>query len=245
MSTYITTPIYYVNSEPHHGHAYTTVAADVLARYHRQKGEDVFFLTGTDEHGTKVERTARDNGVEPQAWCDRLVEESWKPVLATIDAATDDFIRTTSTRHRKGVQKFWETLRANDHVYEADFEGPYCVGCEEFKRPGDLIRRRRVSLAEPRGSTSDGGPRRPAHDRQVSSGRDRRRPVPNAQERPIPAMHVQNTHAGNGRVRRGADAVRRLEGSEEVFNTDRQRSGAGTRMRNRPNDRWSRRRSGV
>ena len=136
---YVTTPIYYVNDAPHIGHAYTTVAGDVLTRWHRQRQAPVFYLTGTDEHGTKVERTARDNNMEPQDWCDRLVENSWKPVLETIEAANDDFIRTTSTRHRKGVQKFWETVRDNGHVYEADFEGPYCVGCEEFKRPGDLV----------------------------------------------------------------------------------------------------------
>jgi methionyl-tRNA synthetase len=136
---YVTTPIYYVNDAPHIGHAYTTVAGDVLSRWRRQRQEDVFYLTGTDEHGTKVERTARDNGVEPLAWCDRLVEEHWKPVLETIDARTDDFIRTTSARHRAGVQKFWQTLKDNGYVYEADFEGPYCVGCEEFKRPGDLV----------------------------------------------------------------------------------------------------------
>ncbi len=136
---YVTTPIYYVNDAPHIGHAYTTVAGDVLTRWRRQRQEEVFYLTGTDEHGTKVERTARENGVEPQEWASRLVEESWKPVLDTIDAANDDFIRTTSDRHRIGVQKFWETLKENGYVYEADFEGPYCVGCEEFKRVGDLV----------------------------------------------------------------------------------------------------------
>ncbi|MEZ5185211.1 MAG: methionine--tRNA ligase [Candidatus Nanopelagicales bacterium] len=136
---YVTTPIYYVNDAPHIGHAYTTVAGDVLTRWHRQRQEPVFYLTGTDEHGTKVQRKAEDNGIAPQQWCDRLVEQSWLPVLETVDAANDDFIRTTSARHRKGVQRFWETLRANGHVYEADFEGPYCVGCEEFKRPGDLV----------------------------------------------------------------------------------------------------------
>ncbi len=136
---YVTTPIYYVNDAPHIGHAYTTVAGDVLTRWHRQRQESVWYLTGTDEHGTKVERTAEENGVTPREWADRLVEEHWKPVLQTINAATDDFIRTTSDRHRIGVQHFWETLRDNGHVYEADFEGPYCVGCEEFKRPGDLI----------------------------------------------------------------------------------------------------------
>lgn len=136
---YVTTPIYYVNDAPHIGHAYTTVAGDVLTRWHRQRQEQVFYLTGTDEHGTKVERTAEEHGVTPQQWADRLVEEHWKPVLQTINARTDDFIRTTSDRHRIGVQRFWETLRDNGYVYEADFEGPYCVGCEEFKRPGDLI----------------------------------------------------------------------------------------------------------
>ncbi|MEI2785741.1 MAG: methionine--tRNA ligase [Candidatus Nanopelagicales bacterium] len=136
---YVTTPIYYVNDAPHIGHAYTTVAGDVLTRWHRQRQEQVFYLTGTDEHGTKVERTAEEHGVSPQQWADRLVEEHWKPVLQTINARTDDFIRTTSDRHRIGVQRFWETLRDNGYVYEADFEGPYCVGCEEFKRPGDLV----------------------------------------------------------------------------------------------------------
>lgn len=136
---YVTTPIYYVNDSPHIGHAYTTVAGDVLARWHRQRRESVWFLTGTDEHGTKVERAARDNGVAPQDWCDRLVETAWKPVLETVDAANDDFIRTTSDRHRAGVQKFWNAVKDAGHVYEGDFQGPYCVGCEEFKRSADLM----------------------------------------------------------------------------------------------------------
>ncbi len=136
---YVTTPIYYVNDAPHIGHAYTTIAGDVLARWHRQRGEAVWFLTGTDEHGTKVERTAEDHNVEPQAWCDTLVEEAWKPVLETIDASNDDFIRTTSGRHRDGVQRFWEQLKGTQYVYEGDYEGPYCVDCEEFKVAADLI----------------------------------------------------------------------------------------------------------
>ena len=136
---YLTTPIYYVNDAPHIGHAYTTTAGDVLTRWHRLRGERVWFLTGTDEHGTKVARTAAANNVAPKDWCDRLVETAWLPVLDTIDAANDDFIRTTSARHREGVQRFWEVVRENGHVYEGSYVGPYCVGCEEFKFPGDLV----------------------------------------------------------------------------------------------------------
>ncbi len=136
---YVSTPIYYVNDAPHIGHAYTSTAGDVLTRWHRQRGENVWFLTGVDEHGTKVERAAEAGGVTPQQWVDRLVADSWKPVLETIDAANDDFIRTTEPRHVERVQKFWEVLRENGYVYAAPYEGPYCVGCEEFKLAGDLI----------------------------------------------------------------------------------------------------------
>ena len=136
---YVTTPIYYVNDAPHIGHAYTTTAGDVLTRWRRQRGDEVWYLTGVDEHGTKVQRAAEAGGVSPQQWVDRLVEESWRPVLATIDAANDDFIRTTEPRHKERVQLFWETVRDNGYVYEADYEGPYCVGCEEFKLAGDLV----------------------------------------------------------------------------------------------------------
>lgn len=138
-SFYLTTPIYYVNDAPHIGHAYTTTAGDVLTRWHRQRGESVWFLTGVDEHGTKVQRAAEAGGVEPQAWVDRLVAESWKPVLGTIDARNDDFIRTTETRHVTRVQKFWDAVKANGYVFSAPYEGPYCVGCEEFKFPADLV----------------------------------------------------------------------------------------------------------
>lgn len=136
---YLTTPIYYVNDAPHIGHAYTTVAGDVLTRWHRQRGEAVWFLTGTDEHGQKVMRTAEANGVPPQDWADRLVESAWLPVLETIDAANDDFIRTTQPRHTERVQRFLQRLKDAGHIYEGSYEGPYCVGCEEFKLPGDLL----------------------------------------------------------------------------------------------------------
>ena len=136
---YVTTPIYYVNDAPHIGHAYTTTAGDVLTRWRRQRGEAVWYLTGTDEHGQKVMRTAEANGVEPQVWADKLVEQAWLPVLDTIDARNDDFIRTTQSRHTERVQRFLQRLKDAGHIYEGKYEGPYCVGCEEFKLPGDLI----------------------------------------------------------------------------------------------------------
>lgn len=136
---YVTTPIYYVNDAPHIGHAYTTVAADTICRWRRQRGESVWLLTGTDEHGEKVLRTAQAAGVTPQQWADRLVADHWKPVLDTLDIANDDFIRTTESRHERRVQAFLTRLKDAGHIYSGDYEGPYCVGCEEFKLPGELL----------------------------------------------------------------------------------------------------------
>ncbi|RFA19869.1 methionine--tRNA ligase [Subtercola boreus] len=138
-SFYITTPIFYVNDVPHIGHAYTEVAADVLARWHRQAGDDTWFLTGTDEHGQKILRTATANGVTPKEWADRLVETAWQPLLATIDISNDDFIRTTDKRHEVNVQLFLQRLFDAGYIYTGDYEGSYCVGCEEYKQPGDLV----------------------------------------------------------------------------------------------------------
>ena len=137
-SFYLTTPIYYVNDAPHIGHAYTTVAGDVLTRWHRQRGESVWFLTGTDEHGQKVLNTANSNGASPQDWCDRLVDTSWKPTWASLNIAYDDFIRTTEPRHMQRVQSFLTGLKDQGHIYSDRYEGPYCIGCEEFKLPADL-----------------------------------------------------------------------------------------------------------
>ncbi len=138
-SFYITTPIFYVNDVPHIGHAYTEVAADVLARWHRQRGDDTWMLTGTDEHGQKILRTATANGVTPQEWADKLVSESWFPLLGTIDVANDDFIRTTDARHEEGVRTFIQKLYDEGHIYTGEYEGYYCVGCEEYKQPSDLV----------------------------------------------------------------------------------------------------------
>ena len=138
-SFYITTPIFYVNDVPHIGHAYTEVAADVLARWHRQRGDDTWLLTGTDEHGQKILRTAVANDTTPQAWADKLVEDAWKPLLQTIDISNDDFIRTTEPRHEKAVALFLQRLYDDGHIYSGEYEGYYCVGCEEYKQIDDLM----------------------------------------------------------------------------------------------------------
>ena len=136
---YITTPIYYVTAAPSIGSAYTTVAADVIARWHRQRQEHTWFLTGTDEHGQKVLEAAQAHDTSPQEWTDRLVEQEWKPVLEVIDATNDDFIRTTEERHTTRVQDFWSRLHDAGEVYQGTYEGPYCIACEEFKLPGELL----------------------------------------------------------------------------------------------------------
>ncbi|SHM91403.1 methionine--tRNA ligase [Actinacidiphila paucisporea] len=136
---YVTTPIYYVNDAPHLGHAYTTIVGDVLARWHRQRGDQVRYLTGTDEHGQKIMRTAEAHGMSPQEWCDKLVEESWKPLWTHLGIANDDFIRTTEERHVARVQEFVQELHDKGEVYRGGYEGPYCVGCEEYKTPGELL----------------------------------------------------------------------------------------------------------
>ena len=138
-SFYIATPIFYVNDVPHIGHAYTEVAADVLARWHRQSGDDTWLLTGTDEHGQKILRTAVANDTTPQAWADKLVSEAWLPLLETINIRNDDFIRTTDARHEAAVTIFLEKLHKDGFIYSGDYEGYYCVGCEEYKQLDDLM----------------------------------------------------------------------------------------------------------
>ena len=110
MRYYVTTPIYYVNSEPHLGHAYTTIVADVLARYHRQRGDDVFFLTGTDEHGTKIAQAAEERGLTPREHVDEMAPK-FQRLAAQVDATNDFFIRTTDAGHEAFVQDFVEKMR--------------------------------------------------------------------------------------------------------------------------------------
>ena len=136
---FITTPIFYVNDVPHIGHAYTEVAADVLARWNRQNGKNAWLLTGTDEHGQKILRTSTANGVTPKEWADKLVADAWLPLLDTITIQNDDFIRTTDDRHEVAVSKFLQKLKDDGFVYSGEYEGFYCVGCEEYKQPGDLL----------------------------------------------------------------------------------------------------------
>ncbi len=130
-SYYITTPIYYVNDVPHIGHAYTTIAADVLARYHRLRGDEVFFLTGTDEHGQKVQQAAAKRGVAAQQHVDELVvrfEQLWK----RLDISNDDFVRTTQQRHTAVVQDVLRRLQAQGELYRQSYEGWYCLPDERF-----------------------------------------------------------------------------------------------------------------
>ncbi len=136
-SFYVTTPIYYVNAAPHLGHAYTTIAADVLARHHRQRGEDVFFLTGTDEHGEPVADAAHALGVQPQALADRN-SERFRALAPRIGASNDFFIRTTDPEHMRVVQDVLARVRENGHVYMGAYEGWYCPKCADFKADNEV-----------------------------------------------------------------------------------------------------------
>ncbi len=128
---YITTPIYYVNDVPHIGHAYTTVAADVVARYQRLLGRQVFFLTGTDEHGMKIEKTAEQRGISSQKLVDEVVER-FQHLWQVLNISHDDFIRTTEERHARSVAAFFEKVRENDDIYLGTYEDWYCIPCETF-----------------------------------------------------------------------------------------------------------------
>ena len=138
---YITTPIYYVNDVPHLGHAYTTLVADTMARFHRMRGDDTRFLTGTDEHGQKVEQSAKDRGLTPQQLVDQVAprfDETWK----TLGIEGYRFIRTTEDRHKRVVQDLWRRIRSTspDDLYLASYQGWYCVACEAFYTESQLVK---------------------------------------------------------------------------------------------------------
>ncbi|MCL5966341.1 MAG: class I tRNA ligase family protein, partial [Deltaproteobacteria bacterium] len=128
---YITTPIYYVNDVPHIGHAYTTIAADVLARYHRMKGQKVFFLTGTDEHGEKVQKSAAAQGLTPRELADRVVTR-FQGLSPALDITNTGFIRTTEPRHYASVRELFRRSLENGDIYLGEYEGWYCTPCEAY-----------------------------------------------------------------------------------------------------------------
>lgn len=135
---YITTPIYYVNDIPHIGHAYTTIACDVLARYKRLQGFDVFFLTGTDEHGQKVEKSASTQGIKPIELADKVVGR-YKDLWKVLNISNDDFVRTTEGRHKKAAHKMWELVTEKGDIYLGEYEDWYCTPCETFLTDGQLV----------------------------------------------------------------------------------------------------------
>ncbi|NLE73156.1 MAG: methionine--tRNA ligase [Actinobacteria bacterium] len=135
---FITTPIYYVNDVPHIGHAYTTAAADVLARFHRQLGDDVFFLTGTDEHGNKVEQAAVERGLTPWQHADEMVVK-FKEVAEKVNATNDFFIRTTDPQHEAYVQAFLQKVYDRGDIYENTYTGLYCSACEAYYTEDNLV----------------------------------------------------------------------------------------------------------
>ncbi|MBU3922770.1 methionine--tRNA ligase, partial [Patescibacteria group bacterium] len=136
MKKLITTPIYYVNDIAHLGHAYTTLAADVLTRFFREQGEQVFFLTGTDEHGAKIAESAKKEGKDPKEFCDEK-SELFKKTWENLNIKYDHFVRTTDEKHEKAVKKFLENLK--DSIYEKEYEGLYCTGCEKFLTEKELV----------------------------------------------------------------------------------------------------------
>ena len=136
-SFYITTPIFYVNDVPHIGHAYNSIACDVLARFMRLDGYRVKFLTGTDEHGQKVEKSARAAGMEPKAFCDK-VAQNFRDMDRLLNLSNDDFIRTTEPRHARACQDLWRRLKTRDEIYLGTYAGWYAVRDEAFHAEGEL-----------------------------------------------------------------------------------------------------------
>ena len=123
---YITTPIYYVNARPHIGHAYTTLVCDAIARRKRMLGFDTYFLTGTDEHGQKIERSAVAAGKTPKQFADE-VSDLFRSLFEKMNISNDDFIRTTEPRHKAGSQELWKRIQENGHIYKGTYTGQYCV----------------------------------------------------------------------------------------------------------------------
>ena len=135
---YVTTPIYYPNDIPHIGHAYTTIAADILSRWHKLLDEDVFFLTGTDDHGKKIAQAAEKQGKTPKQFVDNLIPK-FKDAWEKLNIKYNRFIRTTDKDHEKVVQKILQKVYDNKDIYKGEYEGFYCTGCEAYYTEKDLI----------------------------------------------------------------------------------------------------------
>ena len=139
MSFYVTTPIYYVNDVPHIGHAYTTIACDIFNRFHKLKGEESFFLTGTDEHGQKVEKASLSQNKDTQKFVDEM-SQKFRNLIPFLGCEIDDFIRTTEDRHKKATQFLWNKLKENNHIYLSNYEGWYSIRDEAFYLEGELTK---------------------------------------------------------------------------------------------------------
>jgi len=135
---YVTTPIYYVNSDPHVGSAYTTIAADIVARWHRLLGDDVFFLTGTDEHGQKIQDIAEERKIKPKEFVDSVAQK-FKDTFKLLNISNDYFIRTTNKEHEKEVKDILQKLYDKKFIYKGEYEAYYCVGCEQYLNKSDLV----------------------------------------------------------------------------------------------------------
>ncbi len=129
----MTTAIDYVNAVPHIGHAYEKIAADIVARYHRMRGKEVYFQTGVDEHGSKVEKSAHETGMSPKAFCD-MMSKKFQNAWDSLNLSYDHFIRTTDEEHEKAIQHIFQKLVESGDIYKGKYVGLYCDGCEDFIR---------------------------------------------------------------------------------------------------------------
>ena len=148
---YITTPIYYPSARPHMGHAYSSIVADFFARFKRIDGFNVHFLTGTDEHGLKIQRAAERKKIDPQTFCDEI-SQTFRDLSKTLNLSNTDFIRTTEERHKKTVQHLWNELEKNDDIYLSKYSGWYSVSDEAYYSDEEIIEKENVKIAFSSGS---------------------------------------------------------------------------------------------
>ena len=144
---YFTTPIYYVNDKPHIGHAYTSIAVDILKRFYNCRGLNSYFLTGTDEHGQKVEKAALEKNIDPQQFTD-TVSENFRDLSSLLNLSNDDFIRTTEARHKKSVQNLWNILEKNKQIFLSKYSGWYSVSDEAFYNEDEVEEKDGLKVAK-------------------------------------------------------------------------------------------------